>query len=261
MSIDLENFPTSETAQRMLSYVTKGWYDKSYVGKWIFQVMGEELDTWLEIIEDLPNQLFVETATWALSYHELKYGLSVRADLPKEERRMRVLEVRDSKMPMSPYGMAKQLKESTGYNVYIYDTNEPGSETFSHPNTFWVRFEGDSEISILDALKKVRALKQSHTTFDFSVLFMTILNDEKFTPRVKYRMAFAWWDKYMDGAYLMNGAINMDMSYPDMFDRIRCRAEVENENDIGFNWLIPIYNNGTETMNGRIKMNCGREVL
>lgn len=30
MSIDLERFPWSDSANRMLTYVTKGWYDKSY---------------------------------------------------------------------------------------------------------------------------------------------------------------------------------------------------------------------------------------
>ena len=34
MSIDLERFPWSDSAKRMLTYVTKDWYEKSYVGKW-----------------------------------------------------------------------------------------------------------------------------------------------------------------------------------------------------------------------------------
>ena len=37
---DLEAFPTSESAVRMLSYVSQGFYDNSYVGKWLYQVMG-----------------------------------------------------------------------------------------------------------------------------------------------------------------------------------------------------------------------------
>ena len=42
--MDLENFPTSESARRMMDRITKGFYEKSYVGKWIFQVMGMEWD-------------------------------------------------------------------------------------------------------------------------------------------------------------------------------------------------------------------------
>lgn len=54
MSIDLERFPWSDSANRMLTYVTKGWYDKSYVGKWIYEVMGRELDLATVHIEELP---------------------------------------------------------------------------------------------------------------------------------------------------------------------------------------------------------------
>lgn len=41
---NLENFPTSESAKRQLKYITSGFYDNSYVGKWLFQVMGQEFD-------------------------------------------------------------------------------------------------------------------------------------------------------------------------------------------------------------------------
>lgn len=67
MSIDLERFPWSDSANRMLTYVTKGWYDKSYVGKWIYEVMGRELDLATVHIEELPYQMFIDTATWGLN--------------------------------------------------------------------------------------------------------------------------------------------------------------------------------------------------
>ena len=62
--MNLEQFPTSETAKKMLGYITgNGFYDNSYVGKWIFQVMGEEMDDARAIIYEWPLQAFVETAT------------------------------------------------------------------------------------------------------------------------------------------------------------------------------------------------------
>ena len=42
--IDLDNFPTSPAAKRMMKTVSP-IYDKAYVGKWIFQVMGLEMDS------------------------------------------------------------------------------------------------------------------------------------------------------------------------------------------------------------------------
>ena len=41
---DIEKFPTSESAKRMLSYVSEDFYEKSYVGKWLYQIMGLEWD-------------------------------------------------------------------------------------------------------------------------------------------------------------------------------------------------------------------------
>ena len=37
-NVDLEHFPISESAKKMLSYVTKGWYDDSYV--WEMDIPG-----------------------------------------------------------------------------------------------------------------------------------------------------------------------------------------------------------------------------
>ena len=103
MSIDLERFPWSDSANRMLTYVTKGWYDKSYVGKWIYEVMGRELDLATVHIEELPYQMFIDTATWGLKYHEIKYGLPVREDLSYEERRRLLREKKNTKAPMTPW--------------------------------------------------------------------------------------------------------------------------------------------------------------
>lgn len=51
--MDLERFPRSDSAKRMLTYVTKGWYDNSYVGKWLYEVMGIGLDQVQELIDEL----------------------------------------------------------------------------------------------------------------------------------------------------------------------------------------------------------------
>ena len=126
MSIDLERFPWSDSANRMLTYVTKGWYDKSYVGKWIYEVMGRELDLATVHIEELPYQMFIDTATWGLKYHEIKYGLPVREDLSYEERRRLLREKKNTKAPMIPWRMEQILKGVTDYDVQVHDCNEPG---------------------------------------------------------------------------------------------------------------------------------------
>lgn len=62
---DIENFPTSEAAKRMMPSIDESFYEKSYVMKWMQQVMGLEWDDARRIIkEELPKQFVPETATW-----------------------------------------------------------------------------------------------------------------------------------------------------------------------------------------------------
>ncbi|MDE7354592.1 MAG: YmfQ family protein [Acetatifactor sp.] len=164
---ELENFPTSESAKKMLSYVSDGFYDESYVGKWIFQVMGVEYDKVLEIVTDLPAQFFPETATWGLMYHEIKWGLPVRLNLSYEERRRLIYQKRDYRAPMTPYRMEKYLEDATGFEVHIADVNDPGEYDFvpPHPNVFKAYFLGEDSLDSKVVFEILNRLKQSHTAY------------------------------------------------------------------------------------------------
>lgn len=164
---DLESFPTSESARRMLGYVSDGFYDRSYVGKWLYQAMGLEYDEAREIAESLPAQFFPETATWGLAYHETKWGLPVRENLPYEERRRLIYERRDYRAPMTPYRMERYLADMTGFEVHIADINDPGEYGFvpRHPNVFKAYFIGEGSLDSGLVFGILRRLKQSHTTF------------------------------------------------------------------------------------------------
>lgn len=157
--MDLENFPRSASAKRMLSYVTEGWYDRSYIGKWLYEVMGIELDKARQIVDGLPYQAFVETATWGLMYHEIKWGLPVREGLPYEERRRLIYRKRDERAPMNPYRMEVILKNITGRETHVDDGSGP-------VNTFTVVLDpGESAVDVAAAIKRLKEIKQSHTTF------------------------------------------------------------------------------------------------
>ena len=160
---DIEKFPDSEAAKRMVSYVTCNWYEHSYIGKWVYEVIGREIDAYQKIIEELPYQFFIDTATWGLRYHEIKYGLTVREDLSYEERRARIKAARDTRYSISPWEMEHLVKLAYGITIHVHDCNEPGWEdAFEHPNIFEVDVEGDGAYKVLKYIKK---LKQSHTTF------------------------------------------------------------------------------------------------
>lgn len=166
---DIEKFPTSEEAKLMMSYITgNGWYDKSYVGKWIFQVMGIEMDKAEAIAEDLINQAFPETATWGLRYHEQKYGLPIREDMSYEERRKIIMEHRDLKAPMTPWRMEQIIGQILGVKTHVTDIMEDPS--LPHPNVFRINLdENGTEVDMAKAIDKIRKIKQSHTDFHLYV--------------------------------------------------------------------------------------------
>lgn len=183
---NLEQFPTSESAMRMLSYVSQGFYDNSYVGKWLYQVMGLEYDKARELVGELPYQMFPETATWGLMYHELKWQLPVKNNLSDDERRNLIYQKRDTKAPMTPYRMELYLKNTTAYNVCVSDVNDAGPYNFKapHPNIFRVYVFDQETLNsklIHEALKKV---KQSHTSYVVNQRIDVIAAIHSFTDKL-----------------------------------------------------------------------------
>lgn len=168
--MDLEQFPTSETAKELLESVTKGWYDQSYVGKWLYQVMGISLDQVKERYLDLSKQFFVESATWGLAYHEQKYGLPIRQELSPEERRFLIIQRMKKKGAMSPYNIEQLIERQLGLHAQVSDIHDPGSFSFypDHPNIFHVVIWEDNKNSMLNypAVESlICQVKQSHTQF------------------------------------------------------------------------------------------------
>ncbi len=165
--LELLSFPTSESAKRQLGYVSGDFYEMSYVGKWLFQVMGLEYDDARSIVEELPWQMFPDTATWGLKYHEVKWLLPVREDLPYEERRRRIFKRRDLRSPMTPCRMEQYLANATGFEIIISDAHDPGEHGFSpeHPNMFKVTFIGEKTVDTGIMRGLVDSLKQSHTMY------------------------------------------------------------------------------------------------
>lgn len=212
---NIEAFPTSESALRMLSYVTSGFYDNSYIGKWLYQIMGLEIDEARKIIEELPYQMFPETATWGLSYHELKWQLPVRENLTVEERRQLIYQKRDYKAPMTPYRIEEYLKNVTNFNVHIADCNDAGPFNYvpMHNNMFKVFVVGEGTLNTKAVKEAINRIKQAHTvyvlndhvdykidnsdieTFEFckllitiNILFWNINKDQKYNQILKIFM-------------------------------------------------------------------------
>lgn len=211
---NLEEFPTSESAKKMLSYVSDGFYDESYVGKWIFQAMGEEYDKALEIVMDLPAQFYPETATWGLMYHEIKWGLPVQQNLSYEERRRLILQKRDYRAPMTPYHMEKYLRNVTDFEVRVCDVHDFGEYglAFSHPNRFQVICMGEGTLDAKILHRFLNHIKQSHTVYtlnDRVVIDMDNRELEKMVLRhIIIRIGISFWGcRVLDGSWLLDGSV------------------------------------------------------
>lgn len=229
---DLENFPTSESAKKMLGYVSDGFYDSSYVGKWLFQVMGIEYDKVLEIVTELPAQFFPETATWGLLYHEIKWGLPVRLNLSYEERRRLIYRKRDYRAPMTPYRMEIYLSGATGFEVHVADANDLGGYGFMppHPNMFKVFFIGEDTLDVKLVKGILDRLKQSHTIYTLNDRIEIVIDhrglERMFLRRVTMRMKMPFWAcNIFDGTWKFDGSILMDAKRRyDLMVMARCQG-------------------------------------
>jgi hypothetical protein len=176
--MDLDLFPDNETAQQMMSYIATEFYADSYVAKWLFQVMGMELTEAKTIFTKMHHEIFPETSTWALQYHEVKYGLPVREDLPIDERRRTIMMKRDGRLPMSPWRMEQMIQLLTGCSVSVDDSGAA--------NTFSVTLsDSKAPLDFLKIRAKLKELKQSHVRLNG-------LNEEiKSTAVTSFGMAFS----------------------------------------------------------------------
>ena len=162
---DIEHFPTNPTALRMLSRISP-IYDRSYVGKWIFEVMGADMDDVRLRFEELRAQAFPETATWGLFYWEQRYGLPVGGGFDYEVRRRKVLGRRRSRAPMNPKRVERILSELTGREVIV-------TENVAN-YTFRVEIEpGDNFIDIAEAMRRLKQIKPSHQAYRLQVALQT----------------------------------------------------------------------------------------
>lgn len=224
MKIDLENFPTSESAVRMLESVSTEFYEKSYVGKWLYQVMGVEYDAALKIAEELPLQLFPETATWGLRYHEEKWQLPVRENLRYDERRKLIYEKMQFKAPMTPYRMEQYLNQVIGMEFHVLDCHDSGGFVFqpSHPNIFKVVCISEDSLDAKKVRKILDRIKQSHTTYTITDLVIIILDNQaaehicvqKLYIHLSIPFQVAWFlngEYWLDGRKILDSAVRFGM--------------------------------------------------
>lgn len=100
-NFDLERFPENRVSQRMISRVSP-IYERSYVAKWLYEVMGREVDDAEIRFSELREQANPETATWALRYWEQRYGIETNENRSLAARRADIIARRGARAPHEP---------------------------------------------------------------------------------------------------------------------------------------------------------------
>lgn len=160
---DLENFPTSPAAIRMMETVSP-IYDRAYVAKWIYQVMGVEMDQAWDFFIELRLQIAPETATWGIDYWEQRFDIEPDESLTLEERRQRVIVKRSKRAPMNPariediIGKLLNLETKVTENIAPYIFRVTSEEA------------GDEELSLELAYKTLKEIKPSHLGFELETV-------------------------------------------------------------------------------------------
>ena len=152
----------SPAAQRMLqNTVTEGFYNRSRIALWMFEVIGREWDEVREFVRTLPYERFPQTATWSIPIWEFVYEIEPDDSLTLEQRRARILARRLDHPPINPARIENTLSMVTGLPVEVQENVAP--------YTFEVILD-ESDTMIFDhrqALRVLREMKPSHLSFRY----------------------------------------------------------------------------------------------
>lgn len=100
----------SERAQEMIDYVSP-IYGDSYVGLWLFEVMGQAWDKVWDIFTSLRNETTPITADKLIGMWEDSYGIPHNSSLTLEQRRARLIAWRD-RGPCNPHRLAAAVSSA-----------------------------------------------------------------------------------------------------------------------------------------------------
>lgn len=110
----------SERGQRIIDYVSP-IYGDSYVGLWLFEIIGSALDKVHEAASDLRYETNPATVDRLVGYWEDSYGIPRNNDLSLEQRRIRLISWRD-RGPCNPTRLATAVSSSlNGAEVEIQE--------------------------------------------------------------------------------------------------------------------------------------------
>lgn len=164
------NVPTTAAGKRMLKSVSP-IYDRAYTARWLFEVMGLEMEEARKYVEEFRLQAYPETATWGLKYWEQRYHIRTEENLTLEERRQRVIAKRWKFYPMNPARLESFIKDCCGRNSHVTEYNSE--------YTIEINVDGEGGlINYYQLFLLLRNIIPSHLHLDLNIIYGTATANE-----------------------------------------------------------------------------------
>jgi len=150
---------TNDLSRRMVKMVSP-IYQESYIGLWLFEVIGREYEDMRQIVDEYMAQLNPETATWGLELWERRYGIITDFALSYAQRR-ELLATQTSQNGPFLAKHAVAIAESITERIAWMDDN-----TGPYMSTLWLQTDTDDLDKIVAELNR---RKPAHWTIEIKI--------------------------------------------------------------------------------------------
>ena len=124
----VEQILTSKEAQNILEWLSP-IYGNSYVGLWLLQIIGMQLDKAGQWTAEMALQVTPQTATWTIEFWEKEFDIVPDDGWTLEQRRQNILAKMKYIAPMNPAKLAEIASAAAGVPVDILENT--GKNTFA----------------------------------------------------------------------------------------------------------------------------------
>lgn len=148
----------SEEANKIIEMLSP-IYGEAYVGLWLIEVIGRELDNIKNWSETYALQVIPNTATWSIPYWEKAYGIVPDASWSMEQRRNNLVSTVKYRAPMNKATLEKNLSNILNLPVEV--------DEYAGKNKFAVYVKGFTP-DTKRAIDFIEKAKPAHMIYDFN---------------------------------------------------------------------------------------------
>ncbi len=149
----------SPEARKIVDFISP-IYSESYVGLWLLQVIGAELDDLQKWSAETAWQIVPQTCTWTLGEWEKEYGLLTNTSMPLENRRKNLLAQIRTRAPINPYKLQQIPEAITGVDARIQEN--VAANTFA----IYLAAVPSAQIDVNTLRQAVDRAKPSHLIYE-----------------------------------------------------------------------------------------------